>query len=135
MTSIYRLYFAGTADGSAALDIRTDGTVRAVHIDTGPQTAIVSGDSIRCEVSMSSSSQFTANDVRNVLSTMNASRSLANTMLDTPIFAGERLYLHVDMIGAGGTSWAAYATVFVEENADDRGRPRNNRGRFMRLTN
>lgn len=125
--TVYKLYGATVQDNVANLDIQEDGIIEGCLMSMGPDLD-ADGENMMMEVSFSSVSGFTNNDTRaslcgcrsqNGLLTSGAINCAINLYvpMNTPVSAGERMYLHTNGTAAS-LGWAA-VWIYV---ADSRNR-------------
>lgn len=145
-TKVYRLSSAFTADGNVAVDIRDDGFITSMVLDLDCPDAGGALDGLTAELGMSSVASATETALTNDVMTSLLAASLhvvgANvgmcskvssvSGLRIPVFAGERLFLHVDLTSVSPARALGY--VYVDHaSLDDLGRVRDARGRFQRI--
>lgn len=126
--SIIQMFSAGvtTADAVAVVDVQMDGVITCVEwvkrigTSTGP-------GGINSELSFGSTSAFTTNDARQVISRAQVSGNVVagtsndgvNTqvMCEVPVFAGERLYLHNALSGIQPTTAQTWCLIHIRDKA------------------
>jgi hypothetical protein len=114
--------FTTAADSLAAIDVRVAGVISQVCLEMYAVHGAPTYGSI--ELSFGSTSQFTSNDVTQVIATMAwtvttagvANRSwLVMPQLEIPVAAGERIYLHAFSNSNPITAARVYAMLLIED--------------------
>lgn len=130
--SVYQLYGSGaaSADGVASLDIQFDGDIVAWHASAQQSAADALSDGYAWQASFISTSMFASNDARGVIGNVNSRLGLltsgggnmaTNTGmsgLNVPVVAGERIYLHLSVLGGGSSActWLLYVLDSADVN-------------------
>lgn len=103
MQQIYQMHGLGIGDSRSVIDVRNDGKIVAVYADLIDDTGTPSaGNTISWELSFASASNFQTNDATSVIAAgtgvCDASAScvarFTQDLLDIPVQAGERLFVH-----------------------------------------
>lgn len=114
---VYKMFATATAstDAAATLDIVFDGVIEGLVLDTVMQNADALNDAVGAELSFASVSGFVTNDTRaSIIGSRIAQGFLTSGGGPTgkvtnvafgpdgiPVSAGERMYLHLLLVGAG----------------------------------
>lgn len=133
---LYKLFGTGAADADAvaALDIQVDGHIVAMTLEVWAVGADALNDGIECEISFASTNGFASNDTKASLihavatqsfltsggSVVRAFSSISGLAIE--VAAGERLFLHANVVGAP-TTYSAVGYLFVMPGVDGTARP------------
>lgn len=110
--SIVTLYTAAKVDTEAAamIDVQEDGVIETIDwsMICSPAAAIAE---VSAQISFGSGSSHRTNDARQVISTCKATCLAAEPLalnkafnVNIPVHAGERIYLHIDVVGTNPTA-------------------------------
>lgn len=129
--SVYKLTAANDGtDGMASLDVIADGEITGMLVTAQPTGMDALGDYNRAEVSFSSSSSFTTNDVRASLIMAGVSQNFLTSGGGSPgynssvsgltikVNQGERIFLHGNISTGGGGQVTAY--LYVNDGQESR---------------
>lgn len=121
-TETLSLYSASSGDAAASLDIANDGLIVAFYWSVD-FNAVADNDQIAAEVSFASTNALTANDTKNVVASTRVWNNLVTSGMTAighnwglsgiaiPAWAGERMYLHTAITGAGRVRWTGYEAI------------------------
>lgn len=123
MRQVYKMLFNAAADGSVAIDVRNDGVIDAVMLDVDIIDGGGAGDGVCAQLSFKAAADFTTSDSTAIIaetqiSTNNAtsapsSKNVSLPNVQIPVNAGERLYLHADVLGT--CTPRVVALLYVDE--------------------
>ena len=120
------MHAAGSGDSAANVDVPADGEIIGLTLEIATTANDAAGDGLRMEVSFGSTNQFTTNDARNVLGSImlladdiqtaenNIAVARMAVMLGSPgmpVAAGERIHMHVGILGAA-SSFSSRAILY-----------------------
>jgi hypothetical protein len=124
-TQIIGMYAAGTGgteNAAATIDVPEDGFITGIDWDcTADMDA--DGEAFACELSFIATSQLIQNDVRGRISSVGTTMSLTTSgvsnpplqkyvSMNTPVFAGERIHLH--LVTTSGMTSTARCNVHLD---------------------
>lgn len=127
MGSTIKMYGGGSGgsqDAIASIDVPQNGRLLGVYWSVDHDMD-ADGEFLRCQVSFGSASTFTTNDSRQVISECRAQAALTTSGVynnalnsyhekDTPVSAGERIYLHL----SASSGLVSAVSAFLEFDFD-----------------